>query len=264
MTGRPTIDANETTAPRREGLSFGVDIGGTGMKAAPVDIATGQLAADRARIDTPRPSTPAQLAAAVQRLVERHAWEGPVGICMPSVVTHGVVRSAANIDSSWLGVDGEALFAEAIGQPVHVLNDADAAGAAEMTWGVGRNRMGVVICLTFGTGIGSGIFVDGILVPNTEIGHLELDGFDAEKRAAASVRQRDSLSWHEWAERVDRFLRHVVRLFSPEVIILGGGASRRPDRWVGRLDPGCEVVVAALANDAGIAGAALLAPGAAQ
>jgi len=234
------------------------------MKAAPVDLATGELAADRARIDTPRPSTPAQLAVAVQHLVEHHAWGGPVGICMPSVVSHGVVRSAANIDSSWLGVDGEALFAAAIGRPVHVLNDADAAGVAEMTWGVGRNRKGVVICLTFGTGIGSGMFVDGVLVPNTELGHLELDGVDAEKRAAASVRQRESLGWHDWAERVDRYLRHVVGLFSPELIILGGGASKRPDRWIDRLDPGCEVVVAALANNAGIAGAALLAPEASQ
>ncbi len=234
------------------------------MKAAPVDLATGELAADRARIDTPRPSTPARLSVAVQHLVEHHAWDGPVGICMPSVVSGGVVRSAANIDSSWLGVDGEALFAAAIGRPVHVLNDADAAGVAEMTWGVGRNRKGVVICLTFGTGIGSGMFVDGVLVPNTELGHLELDGFDAEQRAAASVRQRESLGWHEWAERVDRYLRHVVGLFSPELVILGGGASKRPDRWIDRLDPGCEVVAAALANNAGIAGAALLAPNASQ
>ncbi len=230
------------------------------MKAAPVDLATGQLTADRFRIDTPQPATPDQLASVVRELVEHHEWRGPVGVCMPSVVTHGIVRSAANIDDGWLGVNGEELFAESIGQPVHVVNDADAAGVAEMMWGAGRGRSGVVICLTFGTGIGSGMFVDGVLVPNTELGHLELDGHEAEQRAAASVRQRDSLDWKRWAYRVDRYLGHVVRLFSPELIILGGGASKRPDEWVDRLDPGCELAVADFANNAGIAGAAVLAP----
>ncbi len=242
------------------GISFGVDIGGTGMKAAPVDLATGALAGDRLRIDTPRDSTPERLAGVVADLVRRHRWAGPIGVCMPTVVTHGMVRTAANIDESWIGVDAEQIFRETIGAPVNVLNDADAAGLAEMTWGAGRGRDGIVICLTFGTGIGSGMFVDGVLVPNTELGHLELDGYDAEKRAAASVRRRDGLGWAEWAERVDHYLRHLVTLFSPELIILGGGASKRPDKWVDRLDPGCELVVAALANDAGIAGAALAAP----
>lgn len=244
----------------RTGLSFGIDIGGTGMKAAPVDLATGELTADRFRIDTPRSSTPDRLAVVVKRLVEHHEWSGPIGVCMPSVVTHGVVRSAANIDDSWVGVDGAALFAEAIGQPVQLMNDADAAGLAEMTWGAGRDRSGVVICLTFGTGIGSGMFVDGVLVPNTELGHLELDGLAAEQRAAASSRQRENLPWKSWSARVDRYLGHVVRLFSPELIILGGGASKRPDKWVELLDPGCELAVAQFANNAGIAGAALIAP----
>lgn len=244
----------------RTGVSFGIDIGGTGMKAAPVDLSTGELTADRFRIDTPHSSTPDRLAPVVHRLVERHEWSGPIGLCMPAVVTHGVVRSAANIDESWIGVNGEELFAEAIGHPVHLINDADAAGVAEMTWGAGRGRSGVVICLTFGTGIGSGVFVDGVLVPNTELGHLELDGFEAEQRAAASSRKRESIPWELWAERVDRYLGHVVRLFSPELIILGGGASKRPDKWVEQLDPGCELAVADFANSAGIAGAALLAP----
>lgn len=245
---------------RREGHGFGVDIGGSGMKAAPVDLATGQVAARRHRIDTPHPATPAALARVVQRLVAHHDWSGPVGVCMPSVVNHGIVRSAANIDRSWLGVDADALFTEAVGAPVAVMNDADAAGVAEMTWGVGRGRQGVVICLTFGTGIGSGLFVDGALVPNTELGHLELDGRNAEKRAAASARTRDDLTWATWAERVDRYLRHVVMLFSPELIILGGGVSKQPEKWVDPLDPGCEVAVAEMANNAGIAGAALTAP----
>ena len=241
-------------------LGFGIDIGGTGMKAAPVDLRTGELAGERIRIDTPRPATPAAMAEVVAELVARHDWKGPVGICLPGVVRHGVVHSAANIDKSWIGTDADAVFTEAIGQPVSVMNDADAAGAAEMTWGAGRGRSGVVITLTFGTGIGSGFFVDGILVPNTELGHLELDGRDAERRAAASARERDDLSWTQWAERVDRYLKHVVMLFSPELLILGGGASKKPDKWVPKLDPGCEVAVATMANNAGIAGAAQLGP----
>lgn len=230
------------------------------MKAAAVHLADGSLATDRIRIDTPTPATPGALAKVVRKLVARHEWDGTVGVCMPSVVTHGIVRSAANIDESWIDIDADALFTEAVGQPVAVLNDADAAGMAEMRWGSGRDRSGVVICLTFGTGIGSGLFVDGLLVPNTELGHLELDGPDIEKRAAASARDREGLSWEKWGDRVDRYLRHVVMLFSPELIILGGGASKKPEKWVHRLDPGCEVAIAEMANNAGIAGAALLAP----
>jgi len=230
------------------------------MKAAPVDLTDGSLAADRFRIGTPKPATPEALAKVVTRLVAHHEWAGPVGVCMPSVVSHGIVRSAANIDPSWIDVDADQLFTEAVGQPVSVLNDADAAGLAEMTWGVGRGRQGVVLCLTFGTGIGSGLFVDGVLVPNTELGHLELDGPDVEKRAAASARERDGLSWEQWGDRVDHYLRHVVMLFSPELIIIGGGASKKPDKWIHRVDPGCEVAIATMANNAGIAGAALSSP----
>ncbi len=244
----------------RLGFGFGIDIGGSGMKAAPVDLRTGELDADRYRIDTPKPSTPEALAQVVKQLVDHHEWDGPVGVCMPSVVTHGIVKSAANIDESWIDVDADGLFTETVGQPVAVLNDADAAGVAEMHWGSGKDRAGVVICLTFGTGIGSGLFVDGQLVPNTELGHLELDGPDIEKRAAASARDRDDLSWEEWGDRVDEYLRHLVMLFSPELFILGGGASKKPDKWVHRLDPGCEIAIAEMANNAGIAGAALLAP----
>lgn len=258
-----TVSGLLTTAPasaNRSGVSFGIDIGGTGIKGAPVDLATGELAGQRVRFATPQPSTPDDVADVARRLVERHEWHGPVGVCMPSVITHGVVGSTANIDSTWLGVDGERLFADAIGRPVHLFNDADAAGLAEMTWGAGRGRSGVVICLTFGTGIGSAVFIDGELVPNTELGHLELDGHVAERRAAASARRRDELGWKAWAKRVDRYLGHLVMLFSPELIILGGGASKRAEKWFGRLDPGCELAVAALTNDAGIAGAAMSAP----
>ncbi len=241
-------------------LGFGIDIGGTGMKAAPVDLDTGELAAPRFRIDTPKPSTPENMAIIAKALVDHHEWTGPVGICMPTVVAHGIVHSAANIDKSWIDVDADKLFTEAIGAPVSVMNDADAAGAAEMTWGVGTGRHGVVICLTFGTGIGSGLFNDGVLVPNTELGHLELNGYDAEVRAAASARSRDDITWQEWGDRVDNYLKHVVMLFSPELLILGGGASKSPDKWVDRLNPGCEVAVAKMANNAGIAGAAQLSP----
>jgi polyphosphate glucokinase len=245
---------------RRSEIAFGIDIGGSGIKAAPVDLVTGNLTGERLRTTTPQPATPGQVAAVVDELVVRHGWSGPVGICMPSVVQHGVVRTAANIDDSWIGIDADELFSEAVGQPVAIVNDADAAGVAEMTWGAGRGRDGVVICLTFGTGIGSGVFVDGVLVPNTELGHLELDGHDAESRASAKARDREELSWQEWAGRVDRYLRHVAFLFSPDLVILGGGVSKKPDKWVPHLDVGCEVVVAELANNAGIAGAALLAP----
>ena len=241
-------------------FGYGIDIGGTGMKSAPVDLRTGELIGSRERIDTPKPATPEAMAAVAAELVARHQWNGPVGICMPTVVQHGFVGSAANIDKSWIGVDADALFTAAIGRKVAVMNDADAAGAAEMTWGAGVGRKGVVITLTFGTGIGSGMFVDGVLVPNTELGHLELDGVDAETRAAASARDRDDLSWGDWATRVNRYLQHVVMLFSPELIILGGGASKKPDKWVPKLDPGCEIAVAKMANSAGIAGAAQLSP----
>jgi polyphosphate glucokinase len=244
----------------RSGVAFGIDIGGTGMKAAPVDLATGNLTGERYRVDTPEHSSPENVAEVAAHLVQRHGWTGPVGVCMPSVVMHGVVRTAANIDHKWIGTDADALFTDALGVPVHVLNDADAAGHAEMTWGVGAGRHGVVLCLTFGTGIGSGLFVDEVLVPNTELGHLELDGVDAEVNAAARVRKAERLSWDEWGDRVDRYLQHVELLLSPDLIIIGGGASKQAERWLGRVHLECEVAVAALQNNAGIAGAALHAP----
>lgn len=238
-------------------VGFGVDIGGTGIKAAPVDLTDGRLLGERLRINTPQPATPDRVADVVATLVDEHGWSGDVGVCVPAVVQHGVVRTAANIDDSWIGCDAGELFTDRLGRPVSMLNDADAAGLAEMRWGAGRGRSGVVLCITFGTGIGSGLFVDGVLVPNTELGHLELDGFDAEQRAAARARERDDLSWQEWAERADRYLRHLTTLFWPDLVIIGGGVSKKSDRWMPYLDPGCEVVVADLVNNAGIAGAAL-------
>ena len=238
-------------------ITLGIDIGGTGMKAAPVDLDRGELTAERYRIDTPQPATPEAMAQVVKELVEHFEWTGVIGAAMPTVVRHGVVYSAANIDESWIGTDADALFTSASGCDVAVLNDADAAGVAEMTFGAGRGRTGVVIVLTFGTGIGSGVFVDGHLVPNTELGHIEIDGLDAEARAAASARKRDDLSWEQWTVRVNRYLVEVVKLFSPELIIVGGGASKRAHTWIPLLDVDTEVVVASMANNAGIVGAAL-------
>jgi polyphosphate glucokinase len=241
-------------------IGFGIDIGGTGMKAAPVDLETGELAGERFRIDTPQPATPSAMAPVVAALVEHFEWSGPVGVAFPAVVRHGTVHSAANISDEWIGVHAESLFAAATGAPVRVLNDADAAGVAEMQFGAGRGRDGVVIALTFGTGIGSGFFVDGRLAPNSELGHLEIDGLVAELRAAASARNRDRLSWPQWADRVERYLREIVKLFSPDLIIVGGGASKRPDRWLPHIDIDAELVVASMANNAGIVGAAMMAP----
>ena len=240
--------------------SFGIDIGGSGMKAGPVDLATGKLTAPRFKILTPSPSTPENMADVVVQLVTHFDWHGPVGVTFPGVVRRGVIHTAANVDRSWIDVDADALFTKAVGGDVevHVVNDADAAGLAEVTYGAGKGVPGVVLLLTFGTGIGSGLFVDGTLVPNTELGHLEVDGHDAEHKAAASARDREKLSWKDWAKRVEKYLQVVVHLLSPDLIIVGGGASRRADKWVPHIDVGTKIVPAALENEAGIVGAAIL------
>jgi polyphosphate glucokinase len=236
---------------------LGIDIGGTGMKAALVDLETGELVADRFRVDTPKPATPQAMAVVVRDLVAHFEWTSPAGVGFPAVVRNGVVGSAANIDESWIDVDADALFSQATGLDVHMINDADAAGLAEVRFGAGRGRSGVVMMLTFGTGIGSGLFIDGILVPNTELGHLELDGHDAEDRAAASARDRHDLSWTEWASRVEKYLRHVEALFSPDLFIVGGGASKQSGKWLPKIRIDTEIVPAQMANNAGIVGAAL-------
>lgn len=240
-------------------LAFGIDIGGTGMKAAPVDLDTGTLTDDRHKIPTPQPATPEAMAEVVAQLVDHFEWNGSVGVAFPAVVRNGVARTAANIDKAWIGTDIDAVFTKASGRPVHVINDADAAGLAEMRFGAGRGRNGVVIMFTLGTGIGSGLFLDGKLVPNTELGHLFLDGHEAEHRAAAVVRDREKLSWEEWGERIDRYLAHVVFLFSPDLLILGGGVSRKADKWLKYVDVDAEIAVATLENEAGIVGAASIA-----
>jgi polyphosphate glucokinase len=234
----------------------GVDIGGTGVKAGVVDLAKGCLIGDRVRLDTPHPATPGAIAGTVAQLIHDLGHTGRVGLTVPAVVQRGVVRTAANIDPSWIGTDADTLFGERLGVECHVLNDADAAGLAEVRYGAGRGHPGVVIALTLGTGIGSAVFTDGVLVPNTELGHLEFHGGDAEHYAAASVRERDDMPWKKWGHHVGHYLAHLEELFSPELFIIGGGVSKKPERFFPYLGVDTPVVAAALANQAGIVGAA--------
>jgi polyphosphate glucokinase len=238
----------------------GIDIGGTGIKGAPVDLAAGDLTADRVRLLTPSPATPDAVAGVVAEVLLQLDVHGPVGLTLPAVVRNGVVETAANIDDQWIGVDAADLFGSALGRNVGVVNDADAAGIAEMRFGAGKDRSGVVILVTLGTGIGSAVFVDGKLLPNTELGHLPLHDGDAEEWAAASVREDEDLSWKHWSQRLETYLELVERLLWPDLIIVGGGVSKKSDRFLPRLDLRTEVVPAQLLNNAGIVGAALFAP----
>ncbi|MER8044803.1 polyphosphate--glucose phosphotransferase [Streptomyces sp. NPDC094032] len=241
---------------------FGVDIGGSGIKGAPVDLERGDLAEPRHKVLTPQPATPDGVAGCVAEVVERFGWQGPVGVTFPGVVTGSTIRTAANVDKSWIGVDAGTLLGDRLGGlPVTVLNDADAAGIAEMAYGAGRGRKGTVILLTLGTGIGSAVFVDGRLVPNTELGHLELKGHDAEKRASSKAREDEELSWEHWAtRRVQKYLAHVEMLFSPELFIIGGGVSRKADKFLPLIEGiKAEIVPAELQNNAGIVGAGMAA-----
>lgn len=240
-------------------IGFGIDIGGSGIKGCTVDLTSGTLTTDRLRIPTPVPSTPEAVAEVVADIVRRFDWTGPVGITLPSVMRAGMAHTAANIDHAWIGTDATALFAGRLGrdhESIIVLNDADAAGLAEVAYGVGAGVAGMVVLLTFGTGIGSALFVDGVLVPNTEFGHLEVDGHDAEHRASAAAREENDLSWEHWAHRVSRYIRALERVLWPDLIIVGGGVSRKADKWLPYLDVRTEVVAARLRNDAGIVGVA--------
>ncbi|MFD0259443.1 polyphosphate--glucose phosphotransferase [Kitasatospora indigofera] len=239
---------------------FGVDIGGSGIKGAPVDLGRGVLAEERHKVLTPRPASPEAVVAAVCEVVRHFGHQGPVGLTFPGVVVGGHTRTAANVDKGWIGLDAEGLFREALDLPATLLNDADAAGLAETAHGAGKARDGVVLVLTFGTGIGSALFVDGVLVPNTELGHLELRGKDAERRASSAAKERHELSWEQWSVRVDEYLDLVEGLFSPQLIIIGGGVSRKHDKFLPLLKKReAEVVPAELRNDAGIVGAAMAA-----
>ncbi|WP_193104623.1 polyphosphate--glucose phosphotransferase [Brachybacterium sp. FME24] len=242
-------------------IAFGIDIGGSGIKGAPVDLTTGQLTAERVRIRTPQPSTPDAVADAVRDLVASFDIPRgtPVGVTFPAVIQHGVAKTAANVDSSWIGTDVDALLTERTGHDVFVVNDADAAGIAEMDFGAGQGRKGVVLVITLGTGVGSGMFVDGKLVPNAELGHLPLKGDSAEKYMASSVREREELSWKKWSKRLQKYFSLVEFLFSPDLIIVGGGISKEHEKFLPRLDLHTPIVPAGLRNEAGIVGAAALA-----
>jgi polyphosphate glucokinase len=240
-------------------IHFGVDVGGTGIKAAPVDLTSGSLTTERLRIPTPQPSTPDAVSRVVGEVVRHFGWTGPVGVAFPSAVKAGVAMTAANIDKRWIGTNIEDTFEAATGTKVRAVNDADAAGVAELAYGAGRGQHGLVMMTTFGTGIGTALFLHGQLVPNTELGHLEIGGKVAETEASELVRERKQLSWAKWAKRVDRYLRHLENLFWPDLIIIGGGASRKADKFLPLLTVRTPVVPAALQNDAGIVGAAVVA-----
>ena len=239
---------------------IGIDFGGSGIKAAPVNLTTGDFSAERQRIDTPEKSTPEAVAEVMVTLLEGFEGDSPVGVTIPGVVRKGgVIGSAANIDKHWIGTDADDLLSDALGRQVHVINDADAAGLAEARYGVARGREGLVIVTTLGTGIGSALLYDGKLVPNSELGHLEVDGHDAETRAANSARKNEDLSWEKWAERLTAYYRTLEKLFSPDLIVVGGGVSKHGREFIPLIDIDTEIISATLRNTAGIVGAASLA-----
>lgn len=233
-----------------------MDIGGSGIKGCTVDLRSGSLEEQRVRVPTPAPATPTAVAELVATITDDFGWHGPMGVTLPSVLKRGIALTAAHLDPAWKGLAADKLFSEYCRVPVVVLNDADAAGLAEMRFGAGRDHDGVVLLLTFGTGIGSALFVDGELVPNTELGHLQVDGVEAETRAAAAARDDEALSWPHWAARVSRYLQVLEDLVWPDLIIAGGGVSKKADKWLSLLECRTPVVAAALRNDAGIVGAA--------
>jgi len=241
--------------------AFGIDIGGSGIKGAPVDLKKGEFADDRLRIPTPLPATPEAVARTVREIVDSFDLDKkvPIGVTFPAVMLHGVAQSAANVDDSWIGTDAQALFSQATGRKVVAVNDADAAGYAEARYGAAKGVDGVVMVVTLGTGIGSALVVDGVLVPNTELGHLEIDGFDAETRASDAARDRDGLDFPQWAQRLQRYFSVVEMLFSPDLFVVGGGVSKHHEKFLPLLDLRAPIVPAELRNAAGIVGAAALA-----
>ena len=236
---------------------LGIDIGGTGVKGAVVDTATGKLVRDRFRLLTPQPATPKALCRTASEVAAHFEWSGPVGCGFPGIIRQGVVRSAAHVSRKWLGKNVKENLDEATGCSFRVLNDADVAGLAEARFGAGKDEAGVVLLLTLGTGIGSALFIDGTLVPNTEFGHVELKGHDAEYWAADSVRKKRKLGWKKWARQVNLYLQTMEFYLSPDLIIIGGGASRKHEKFIPQLELDARVVPAQLRNEAGIVGAAV-------
>jgi polyphosphate glucokinase len=248
------------------GNALGIDIGGSGIKGAPVDLERGTLTTKRLRIETPRPATPDAVAAVVDQIVDAFGEDtgtSPIGVTVPGIVLRGTVLSAANIDAAWLGTDAEALIREHTGRSVTVLNDADAAGIAELHYGAAKGVDGLVIVTTLGTGIGSALIYDGTLVPNSELGHLEMDGLPAEKIAASSIMTAEGLTWEEYIERLQRYYSMLERLFTPDLFVVGGGISKDSEQFLPHLRLRAPIVPAQLRNRAGIIGAARMAADAA-
>lgn len=254
MTG---TESPATGSPRR---GFGIDVGGSGVKGGIVDLDSGQLIGDRFKLATPQPATPDAVAKTIAEVVAHFGWDGPLGVTYPGVVADGVVWTAANVDKGWIGLNAKEVIGGALdGQQVTVLNDADAAGLAEEKFGAGRDNTGVIVLLTFGTGIGSAVIHSGVLLPNTEFGHLEVGGKEAEHRAAASVMERNGWSYRKWTKQVTRVLVAVENAIWPDLFIAGGGISRKSDKWIPLLKNRTPVVAAELLNTAGIVGAAMVA-----
>lgn len=237
---------------------IGVDVGGSGIKAAAVDLSDG-VASDRIRVETPQPATPAAIAAEIAQLVNKFDVPGGIGCTMPAVVTNGVVRTAAHIDPSWVNADASKVFGAATNRACAVVNDADAAGLAEARFGAARDHPGVVVLVTIGTGVGTALLNNGVLVPNSELGHLVVKGRVGDTSVSDAARVDENLTWKRWTRRLDRYLTHLHSVLWPDLIVIGGGIAKHADRFVDRLDPGCEVQVARLGNLAGIVGAALIA-----
>jgi polyphosphate glucokinase len=241
---------------------LGIDIGGSGIKGSPVDLKAGEFAEERLRIETPQESTPDAVVKVVARIADHFkdaTGDSPIGVTVPAVVIHGQVRTAANIDKSWIGTDAASLMSNELGRRVTVVNDADAAGVGELHYGAGRNTDGLVLLATLGTGIGTALLYQGRLVPNSELGHLELDGHDAESRASSNARETEDLSWEDWAARLQRYFGHVEDLLSPDLIVVGGGVSKHAAKYLPLLHLRAPIVPAQLGNAAGIVGAAWLA-----
>ena len=241
---------------------LGIDIGGSGIKGAPVDLDQGVFAQERLRLETPAESTPKSVAAVVREIAEHFAddtGDSPIGVTVPAVVTHGIVRTAATIDQAWIGTDAEMMLCYELGRAVVVVNDADAAGVGELHYGAARDHDGLVLMTTLGTGIGTALLNRGALLPNSELGHLEIDGHDAETRAASSARENEDLSWEQWAKRLQRYYSHVENLLWPDLIVVGGGVSKKAEKFLPLLHLRAPIVAAQLQNSAGIVGAARLA-----
>lgn len=241
---------------------LGIDIGGSGIKGAPVDLSKGEMATERLRIDTPKKSTPKNVAAVVADIVkhfDKVIGDGPIGVTIPAIVTHGKTRSAANIDQSWIDCEAEKIFEDRLGRDIYLVNDADAAGVAEAHYGAAKDHPGLVLLTTLGTGIGSALVYRGVLIPNSELGHLEIDGHDAETQAASSAKENAGLSWEQYIPRLQRYYEVVEALFSPDLIVVGGGISKKSDKFLPHLKLNAPIIPAKLLNTAGIVGAAWLA-----